>query len=317
MSFIGNLDELPFPARHLLPMKKYFRVGEAFIVTRKKPFTPLVTSRGCSAQCTFCPVHATWGKSWRARSSENVLDEIDHLVETYDVKEIHFDDDNLVLNKNRAQKIFQGIIDRKLDIIWTVPTGLALWATDDKLLELMKKSGCYKLYIAVESGDEHILKDVIQKPLDLKKIKPLIRTMRRLDIEVETFFVVGMPGETETSLKRTFKFARELDADATHYFFANPMPGTRLWDICSQNGYFREGFSFEKIRVERPNINTPEMPIEKLEHLVSREQLLGRLFALLKHPWRMMRKYCKYFKKDHRVVINFLRKNIGVSLRPR
>lgn len=307
--FIDYLDELPFPARHLLPMKKYFDIGAAFILTRKKPFTPLNTSRGCVAQCTFCPVHATWGGKWRARSAENVLDEIEHLVKTYGVKEVHFDDDNIVLNRKRAQGIFQGIIDRKLDIVWTVPTGLALWAVDDDLLSLMKESGCYKLFVAVESGDEHMLHEVIRKPLDLKKVKPLVSTMKRLNIEVETFFVVGMPGETEESLQRTFRFARELDAAATHFFFANPMPGTKLWEMCVENGYFKQGFSFDKIRVERANIDTPWLPSPKLERLVAREQLISRILPLIKHPWLMMKKYISYVKKDHRIVLNFIFKN--------
>ena len=313
--FIDDLDELPFPARHLLPLKRYFEIGEGFIITRRKPFTPLITSRGCTAQCTFCPVHATWGGKWRARSAYSVLDEIEHLVQTYGVKEVHFDDDNLVLNKRRAQKIFEGIIDRELDIVWTVPTGLALWAVDDELLRLMRESGCYKLYVAVESGDEQILHNVIRKPLNLKKIKPLVRTMRKLGIEVETFFVVGMPGETDESLQRTFQFARELDADATHYFFANPMPGTRLWEVCAENEYFVEGFSFDKIRVEKANINTPELPAQKLERLVAREQLIGRILALVKHPWRMMKKYLSYLRKDRRIVVNFLLKNVKECLK--
>jgi anaerobic magnesium-protoporphyrin IX monomethyl ester cyclase len=312
--FIENLDELPFPARHLLPMNKYFEIGEAFIMTRRKPFTPMNTSRGCTAQCTFCPVHATWGKRWRSRSAENVLSEIEQLVADYGVREIHFDDDNLVLNRRRAQQIFQGIIDRKLDITWTVPPGLALWAVDDELLELMKASGCYKLYVAAESGDECILRDVIQKPLDLKMIGPLVRTMKRLGIEVETFFVVGMPGETTASLRRTFEFARRLDADATHYFFANPMPGTKLWDICVQGGYFRENFRFEDIRVERANINIPGLPADRLEHLVAREQLASRALALARHPVRMAAKYISYFKKDRRIVANFLLRNVRTVL---
>lgn len=313
--FISNLDELPFPARHLLPMEKYFEIGEAFIITRRKPFTPLNTSRGCVARCTFCPVHATWGGRWRPRSAENVLEEIEHLVKTYGVKEIHFDDDNLVLNRKRAQKIFQGIIDRKLDIVWTVPTGLALWAVDPDLLRLMKESGCYKLFVAVESGDEYILHHVIKKPLDLRKVKPLVRTMKDLAIEVESFFVVGMPGETEQSLKRTFKFARELDTAATHYFFANPMPGTKLWKMCVENGYFRKGFSLEKIRVERANIDTPQLSALELERMVAREQLISRILPLMKRPWQMMKKYISYLKKDRRIVLNFILKNVSESLK--
>ncbi len=313
--FIDDLDELPFPARHLLPMEKYFEIGQAFILTRRKPFTPLITSRGCTASCTFCPVHATWGKRWRARSAENVLEEIEYLVGTYGIKEIHFDDDNLVLNKKRAQRIFQGMIDRGLDVLWTVPPGLALWAVDEDLLSLMRESGCYKLYIAVESGDEHILHDVIQKPLDLRKVKPLVKTMKNLGMEVESFFVVGMPGETRESLRRTFEYARKLETDATHYFFANPMPGTRLWEMCVENGCFRRGFSLEKIRVEQANIDLPELPALELEHLVAKEQLAGKTVALMKHPLRILKKYFSYLRKDRRIVLNFLLKNIGESLK--
>lgn len=315
--FIDDLDTLPFPARHLLPMEKYFEIGEAFIITRRKPFTPLNTSRGCVAKCTFCPVHATWGGKWRARSADNVVNEIDYLVKTYGVREIHFDDDNIVLNKKRAHAIFNGIIDRNLDIVWTVPTGIALWALDENLLELMKESGCYKLFVAVESGDENILRNVIKKPLDLRKVKPLVQAMKRFDIEVESFFVAGMPGETQESLKRTFAFARDLDTHATHYFFANPMPGTELWDTCTENGYFRPGFRLEDIRVERANIDTPQLPASELERLVAREQLVGRILAFVKHPWRMINKYLSYIRKDHRIVFQFLIKNISESLRKR
>jgi len=182
-------------------------------------------------------------------------------------------------------------------------------------LKLMKKSGCYKLFVAVESGDEYILHKVIKKPLNLKKVKPLVQTMKDLGIEVESFFVVGMPGETEESLKRSFKYARELDTDATHYFFANPMPGTKLWKICVENDYLKEGFSLDKIRVERANIDTPELPVLDLERLVAREQLINKILPLIRHPWRMMKKYISYLKKDRRIVFNFILKNIRESMR--
>jgi len=105
-----------------------------------------------------------------------------------------------------------------------------------------------------------------------------------------------------------------LDTDATHYFFANPMPGTKLWEMCVENDYFREGFSLDKIRVERANIDTPELHALKLERLVAREQLVGKMLSLLKHPLRMAKKYISYIKKDHRIVLNFIVKNIKQSL---
>jgi radical SAM superfamily enzyme YgiQ (UPF0313 family) len=101
----------------------------------------------------------------------------------------------------------------------------------------MAESGCYKLFMAIESGDEYVLKHVIRKPLKLKNVPVLARKIRQLGIEMEAFFVVGMPGETREQLKQTFRFARELDADNTLYFYANPIPGSPLYEEAMKHQY--------------------------------------------------------------------------------
>ncbi|HXI02479.1 MAG TPA: cobalamin-dependent protein [Candidatus Saccharimonadales bacterium] len=315
--YVEDLDSLPFPARHLLPMDKYLAISNAFLTTKRTPFTPMITSRGCPAKCTFCPVHAAWGKTWRARSAENVIEEIDELVNKYGIREIHFDDDNLTLDKARAMKLFQMMIDRKYDLIWTAPSGIALWALDEELLEKMAESGCYKLFMAIESGDEYVLKHIIRKPLKLKKVLPLARKIRSLGIEMEAFFVVGMPGETKEQLRQTFRFARQLDADNTLYFYANPIPGSPLYEESMKHQYISKEFDYTKLRVSTANLNTPQLSAVDLEKMVARENLRMRLSYMVKHPVRAAERYSAYIRKDPRVVYKtvagYLRNSLGFA----
>jgi magnesium-protoporphyrin IX monomethyl ester (oxidative) cyclase len=315
--YVDDLDALPFPARHLLPMDKYLAISNAFLTTKRTPFTPMITSRGCPAKCTFCPVHAAWGKTWRARSAENVIDEIDELVNRYGIREIHFDDDNLTLDKARAMKLFQMMIDRKYDLIWTAPSGIALWALDEELIEKMAESGCYKLFMAIESGDEYVLKHIIRKPLKLKNVLPLARKIREVGIEMEAFFVVGMPGETKEQLKQTFRFARKLDADNTLYFYANPIPGSPLYDESLKHQYLAKEFDYTKLRVSTANLNTPQMAAGELERLVAQENLRMRFRYLVKHPVRAVERYSNYIRKDPRVVYKsltgYMKKSLGFA----
>ena len=168
---IENLDSLPFPARHLLPMEAYFaavkknpRRGEIC-----KPWTIMITSRGCPYNCVFCTYCIIWGKKWRGRSPVNVVDEIEEVVQTYHVKQIDFEDDNLTLDKKRMEIICDLIVDRGLDIEWYNPTGVRADTLDEHLLAKMKQSGCKKIRVAPESGVQRVVDRIIKKNLDYCK----------------------------------------------------------------------------------------------------------------------------------------------------
>jgi magnesium-protoporphyrin IX monomethyl ester (oxidative) cyclase len=262
-------------------------------------------------------VHAAWGKQWRARSPENVLAEIDELYHKYGIREIHFDDDNITLDKRRAMQIFQMMIDRKYDLIWTAPSGIALWALDEELIEKMAESGCYKLFMAIESGDEYVLKHVIRKPLKLKNVPILAKKIREMGIEMEAFFVVGMPGETREQLKQTFRFARELDADNTLYFYANPIPGSPLYEESMKHQYISKEFDYTKLRVSTANLNTPQMSATDLERMVARENIRMLVSYPFKHPVRAATRYGRYLRKDPKLVYKsisgYVKKSIGLN----
>jgi len=235
--YIENLDELPFPARHLLRMDRYSTTVSPHSGIKRTPFTAMISSRGCPARCTFCTIRKVWGPAHRMRSAGNVLAEIEHLVRDYGIKEIHFEDDNLTTNKQRALGIFNGLIQRKLDITCNSPSGLALFTLDEELLRKMKECGYYSISIAIESGDADVLKKLMHKPVNLDKARRIAKITRDLDLKVKGFFILGYPGETKEQMKRTVDFAASLDLDWAIFFIATPLPGTELEAICQKNDY--------------------------------------------------------------------------------
>ncbi|UCD84426.1 MAG: cobalamin-dependent protein [Deltaproteobacteria bacterium] len=284
-NYIENLDELPFPARDLLPMEKYFSINIPMSITSKhKRCTSIATSRGCTARCVFCPSPNFWGHRYRARSADNVLKELELLIKDYQIKEIQFQDDNLILDKKRAVEIFKGIIDRKLKLQWNTPNGIALWKLDEQLLKLMSASGCYELTLAIESGDQEVLSKIIKKPLNLKRVEELTKIIKNLGIETNSFFIVGFPGETKEQIRRTFGFAKKLNLDCSYFFIANPNPGSKLYEICKEKGYLKEDFDFETIDYFKSNYDTPEFTSQDLEKLRNREHVKFNLGLIYRNP---------------------------------
>lgn len=262
--YIQDLDILPFPARHLFPMDKYLANAAAHSTYRQTPFTQIITSRGCPFKCTFCALNNHWGKTQRVHSSKHVVDEIEHLVKTYGIKEIHFEDDNLTAKKKRAIEIFDGIIERRLGITWNVPSGMAVATLTDEILEKMKGSGCYSVSIAIESGNQDVLRRLMNKPVNLKVVPDLVRKIREVGMDARGFFILGYPGETKETIRQTVDFARELELDWAYFFIASALPNTELWKTCIEKGYLKEE-DFDPVKsFYRSIIRTPEFTPEYL-----------------------------------------------------
>jgi magnesium-protoporphyrin IX monomethyl ester (oxidative) cyclase len=294
--FIENLDLIPFPARHLLPMEKYFKINLPHGVSSKySPNTPLITSRGCPANCIFCSIHSIWGYKYRARSVENIILELKVLKEKYHIKEIQFEDDNLTFDRNRAEKLFDAMVENKLNISWTTPNGVALWALDQKLLIKMKASGCYRLCLAIESGDQEFLTQTIKKPLDLKKVPELISEIKKIGFETDAFFVVGFPQETRSQLLNTFKFADKLGTDNVSFYLATPYPGTELYKICRDKGYFGKEFALDSLGVKKPSLITPNFSTTELEKMIAYYNLKHKISLLWRSPKTFYNKVIKRF----------------------
>jgi magnesium-protoporphyrin IX monomethyl ester (oxidative) cyclase len=266
-AFIPQLDTLPFPARHLFDIRAYDRLSSAHSGFKQKPYASLISSRGCPAKCTFCSIELLWGKVPRYRSSQNILAEIEMLARKYGVREIHFEDDNLTSNKKRALEIFDGMIQKKLNLSWTVPSGLAIYSLDEELLEKMAASGCYSISLAIESGDQTVLDSLMHKPIRLEKAKPLIDKARSLGMKTKGFFILGFPGETKKTMRKTVDYARSLELDWSLFFMATPLVGTKMYETCKEKGYLKD----ESVDFARSfyagNIKTEEFDTEDIEAL--------------------------------------------------
>ena len=238
MEYIQNLDELPFPARHLLPMKKYFEHPQNSIANMRGPTTEIITSRGCPFNCIFCSIHTVWGKKWRARSAKNVVDELEHLQNKYGTKEFRFFDDNMTWDKKRIIEICDEIIKRKLNIKWDTPNGVSLNTLDEEVLRKMKQSGYYKIVMCIESGCEETLR-FIRKPLTLNSAKKIISICNKLGIWTWSTFVIGFPDETKEDIQKTIDFAKKSGLNFSSFYVAQPYPGTDMYDVFKKKGLIK------------------------------------------------------------------------------
>jgi anaerobic magnesium-protoporphyrin IX monomethyl ester cyclase len=277
---IQNLDSLPFPARHLLPMETYFAAVEENPLRGEisKPWAIMITSRGCPYDCVFCTVHTVMGRKWRARSPENVVDEIEQLVRTYHVKQIDFLDDNMTLDKKRMEAICDLIVKRGLNIEWFTPSGVRADTLDENLLTKMKKAGCKKIRVAPESGVQRVVDEVIKKHLNLKAVENAVILCKKVGIKVGCFFVIGLIGETKKDIEETIKFAyklRRLGADGFIFSIATPQYGTELYEQAKRCGYLRSNFSDEALSAAEPLIETPEFTADELRELCARANLVN------------------------------------------
>jgi magnesium-protoporphyrin IX monomethyl ester (oxidative) cyclase len=311
--FIEDLDSIPFPARHLLPMKEYFEAKSTHSGEAKwSPITSMITSRGCPGVCIFCSIHSIWGRKWRPRSAKNVVDEIEHMVEKYHIKELHFEDDNLTLNKQRMIEICDGIIERGLNkkIRWTTPNSVMVATLDEEVLTKMKQSGCYALSFGIESGNEHILRDVVRKNVPFDRLREIIRVCRKLKIETAGSFILGLPGETLETFQKTIDFAKEIGLDRASFLAATPFPGTDLYKLCIDKGYISSDISWSSLRtIGSAVITTDKFTKEEVlewqrkayKQFYFRPKIIFRT-ALnhVKSPgsiWRLAKRYSKFVEK--------------------
>jgi anaerobic magnesium-protoporphyrin IX monomethyl ester cyclase len=266
--FIKDLDALPLPSYHKVDFLKYATEiqRESVDAPRQMPYARIMTSRGCPFNCCFCEVGTISGKVPRCRSPENVVAEIEWLKKTYGVKSIIFDDDNMFIYRERAKKLLQLMIDKKLNVKWN-SIAVAVFKLDEELLDLMKKSGCQYIDIAIESGVERVLKDIIHKPLDLNYAKKIVKYIKKLDIDLAANFVIGFPGETWDEIRETIRFAEELDSNYTKIFIATPLPNTELYNIAAKSNCLRKNFSFTKHLWTDGAIETDEFRAQDLKIL--------------------------------------------------
>lgn len=257
---IKNLDELPIPAYHLLPMKKY-----SYWYMPKKPFTTVFTSRGCPFNCSYCPYPIGFGNVWRGKSIENVLKELKFLKEKYGIKSVLFRDQIFTFDMKRAEEICDRIIEEDLDIRWRCETRVDRLSKE--LMRKMKKAGCEGMHLGIESGDPKLLNSIAKKGLNPKKIKNIFHEAREIGIATRAFFIIGLPGDTKETINKTFKLAEEIDADDYFFNAVVPYPGTKLYEEAKRKGWILEE-DWEKLVVSEAVMRNEKLSQEDIHRFV-------------------------------------------------
>jgi radical SAM superfamily enzyme YgiQ (UPF0313 family) len=225
---IRNLDELPFPALNKVNIRKYNNHPR-----KKRPISSIMTSRGCPFDCIFC-FHAM-GRKWRARSAENVVEEIKWQVSEFGIREILIYDDAFSLNRKRAEKICDLIISYNIDIILQFPNGLRVDNLDYSLLNKLKMVGTWLIAIAPETGNPEIMK-IIKKEFDHDKVIQIRKVCRQLGIKTHGLFMIGFPFENKATILETIAFAKKLDCEIVQFSKVIPFPKTELYEMLEREG---------------------------------------------------------------------------------
>ena len=229
-AFIDDLDSLPYPAYHLLPIKHYRPSTGNY---KRLPGMSIISSRGCPGRCTFCNTDAC-GKKVRFRSAENIIGEIELLQKKYGVREISFYDDTFTAFKANVLKFCRLIRDKKIDITFSCMSRVDM--VDFETLKAMREAGCHQIGYGIESASPQIMA-AIKKPITLERVKSAVDDTRRAKIDVRGMFMFGNPGETKETMEQTLRLAKELRCDIAVFNIATPYPGTEMFSWAKEKGY--------------------------------------------------------------------------------
>ena len=220
-ALIGDLDALPFPARHLFDLKRY-----GLCTPEGQPMVTILSSRGCPYNCSYC-FKGIVGRTYRQRSPGNIVAELRQVIDQYGIRDFYFIDDLFTIDLRRLNAFTKQLISEELDIRWQCLGRVD--RVNAEILQKMYAAGCRRIHYGVESGNQEVL-DRIGKGIQLEQVPQAVRWTQEAGIEVKGYFMLGLPGDTEESMQQTIDLAVDLNLDEAMFSLTTPFPGTRLWD---------------------------------------------------------------------------------------
>ncbi len=324
---IADLDEIPFPARHLIDFKKYLAKESDTPYSMRYPSAGLITSRGCPGNCVYCTVKAVWRRTWRGRSPQSVVDEIEHLVKKYGVREIAFLDDSASINKKRWQALCDEMIKRKVDVKWSTPNGIAHWTLDKPTLKKMYQAGCYRITFGIESGNAKTRK-FLGKPYPLSQAKRMIEYANQLGMWTICTNIIGFPYEKMNSIRDTIEFAKRCGTDFATFYLLIPQPTSDVYQYFRKEDLLNFDSFFEELKVDDEDfarinailneegsdtIYFKKEELREIQKQAYREFIIHRGLSYLFHPQRILWKIRS--KEDLNYVLKLLTHGLKIGLR--
>ncbi|HET6454755.1 MAG TPA: radical SAM protein [Armatimonadota bacterium] len=285
--FIHDLDSLPFPARHLMPMERYQFAADVPGVGKLKALN-IMASRGCPFNCSFCASPGMWGRRYRARSPENVLAEVDELVSRYGAKALWVFDDTFTIGRARTTAICQGLAERLPGLKWFCE--IRVDTVDRELLALMRKAGCYCVAFGVESGSQRVIDESVGKRIKLEQVEQVVNWCNELGLEFNPFMILSHPGETEDDARETMRLIRRWKDSGGHVSMAimHIYPGTRIESIAREKGILPAGFSWTSLDDAK---RVPMLPAAQGHVPIFLDKLSWDFLAGCLFEWARMQRY--------------------------
>jgi anaerobic magnesium-protoporphyrin IX monomethyl ester cyclase len=252
--FIKNLDDLPFPARHLVSMERFEYDSRG----------NMITSRGCPYACVFCCVSRMHGRPFRFRTASNIRDEMKELVDVYDIHYSKFLDDTFSYNRSRVVEICNLLTKDPIDMTWGCNTRAD--RVDEKLLQTMKEAGCVDIYFGIESVSQRIL-DCVGKKETVKQIEKAIKLSQQIGIKVTGSIIIGLPFETKKEILKTLQFVEDLNLERLGIQILTPHPGSELYDNLDKFGITLLDDDYTLQNQTTPIIETTELKRDEIVEL--------------------------------------------------
>lgn len=269
VALIDDLDSIPFPAWDLMPPKS-FPYAPHQLFFKRFPVAPITLSRGCPFQCTYCASQGQWGRTWRYRSIDNVMEEITLLVREYGVRELHFEDDEFLGKEDRILELCDRLSAADFGLVWSLPNGVRTNAVTDRLLAAMKRAGCYEVGLGIDAPFAHQQKRVL-KPRAEDAAARAIAKVREHGMEVRGFWILGFDVDTEEDVRRSIDYLVSLPTEFAAIGVAAPLPGSPDFER------FRATIDLETFDWQRVSyfkaLDTPNLPRDRLQVLL-REAVL-------------------------------------------
>lgn len=253
--FIKNLDDLPVPLHEMLPYKKYV------MPLMKGPFTFIVTSRGCTAGCIYCIKHVSYQYTVRLRSPEKVLEEL-LVLKKLGINNVNMYADLFTANRDQVIGICKAMIDANINMKWTCNSRVDY--VDEEMLNLMAQAGCFLMTWGIESGSEQVLRHARKGAYPETAMRSLTWA-RKAGIKNWGYFIIGLPTETEETIRQTIEFSKKLPLDIALFHVAAPYPGTPFFFEVVRENWFRPGTRWEQVDMDKGTVlDYPGLPAEKL-----------------------------------------------------